>query len=206
MIKQQYWKEVYKALDPFTSDVFREAAWIVLDVETYDNNLHKITVDLGGATKYGISKRAFPHLNIENLTLEETFQIYHNYFQAAKAQYMERNLAIMHFNMGFNAGTGTAAKLLQEAINDTIPGKDMTLIVDGKIGPKTLKALKYSTDTLNANTILFQHYVINMIKRYKTIANVRRGKSYSKWAVELLSWLNRTYIVMDYIKIGNAIR
>lgn len=206
MIRQQYWGELKQALVPFTSEIFREAAWIVLDVETDDNNLHKITIDLGGATKYGISKRAFPHLDIEKLTLLEAMEIYYNYFQASKAQYMERNLAIIHFNMGFNSGTGTAAKILQNSINEIMPGDDRKLTVDGQIGNKTLEELKYVTQSLDAGNEVFQQYVINMFKRYKEVANIRRGKSYDKWAVELLSWINRTFIVMDYIQIGNAIR
>ena len=37
------------------------------------NNDHE---DLGGETKYGISKRWYPHLNIPTLSLEDAFQIY----------------------------------------------------------------------------------------------------------------------------------
>ena len=33
-------------------------------------------LDLGGETKYGISKRSYPHLDIKNLTLDQAKQIY----------------------------------------------------------------------------------------------------------------------------------
>ena len=39
------------------------------------NNDHE---DLGGETKYGISKRWYPHLHIPSLSLEEAIKIYHD--------------------------------------------------------------------------------------------------------------------------------
>ena len=34
--------------------------------------------DKGGETKYGISKRAYPNLDIKNLTLKKAEEIYYN--------------------------------------------------------------------------------------------------------------------------------
>jgi hypothetical protein len=45
--------------------------------------------DLGGETKYGISKRSYPHLDIKNLTLDQARQIYYFDFWI-KGKYITR--------------------------------------------------------------------------------------------------------------------
>ena len=73
--------------------------------------------DPGGETKYGISKRAYPNVNIKELTLEQAKDIYYkDYWQATGCN--EPNisdpLACVIFDTAVNMGVGRAKKFLKE--------------------------------------------------------------------------------------------
>ena len=72
--------------------------------------------DPGGETKYGISKRAYPHLNIKALTKEQAAQIYaKDYWDAAGCnECSEPKLAIALFDAAVNVGVGRVKKWLKE--------------------------------------------------------------------------------------------
>lgn len=88
--------------------------------------------DPGGHTKYGISQRAFPDLDIANLTLHQAKQIYlEQYWMPVRARDLPAILRLPVFDTAVNMGVGTAIKLLQRAAY---------VVVDGKVGPKTIEA------------------------------------------------------------------
>ena len=88
--------------------------------------------DRGGETKYGISKRAYPHIDIANLTLAQAKAIYRtDYWDKAKCSSLPPDLALLVFDAAVNNGVGAAIRWLQRAANVT---------VDGIIGPKTISA------------------------------------------------------------------
>ena len=90
--------------------------------------------DPGGETKYGISKRSYPGLDIKSLTLAAAKAIYlRDYWQAGRCDVMPPSLALLHFDACVNNGVRQAAKFLQQALR---------VADDGAIGPKTLAALK----------------------------------------------------------------
>jgi len=97
-------------------------------------------LDMGGETKYGITKRFYPELNIEYLTLEKAKQIYHeDYWIPAKVHKLPYNLRYPFFDCVINTGKKRATKILQEAINSQAV---VPLEVDGIIGEKTINAAK----------------------------------------------------------------
>jgi|TARA_R100000656_G_scaffold104073_1_gene75835 lysozyme family protein len=97
--------------------------------------------DPGGVTKYGISKRSNPDVDVENLTEDEAVIIYlEKYWRPSKASSLPEPLQDMYFDMVVNFGQRRAVKILQEACNHKNKGKD--LVVDGRIGPNTLRASK----------------------------------------------------------------
>ena len=53
--------------------MFEEAFQILMD---HEGGYANAKYDRGGETKYGISKRQYPDLDIENLTLEQARSIY----------------------------------------------------------------------------------------------------------------------------------
>ena len=106
--------------------------------------------DLGGETKYGISKRSYPRTNIKDLTLEDAKEIYYqDYWNTKKLELSlisDEAIAIELFDTSVNMGVGIAAKFLQQALNlMNRNGRDWKdLKIDGYCGFKTLKAYKKS--------------------------------------------------------------
>ena len=88
--------------------------------------------DPGGETKYGISKRSFPHLDIKSLTLDEAKDIYYkHYWQPAGCDFMQWPMSLYCFDSAVNQGVMTAILLAQKANG---------LVDDGVIGQKSEKA------------------------------------------------------------------
>ena len=95
--------------------------------------------DLGGETKYGITKRFYPDIDIKNLTIEQATEIYKkDYWDKNRVESLPQNLWHIYFDMCVNMGKRTAVKVLQRAANNK--GKDIE--VDGGLGPATIGALK----------------------------------------------------------------
>ena len=95
--------------------------------------------DLGGETKYGITKRFYPDVDIKNLTIEQATEIYKkDYWDKNKVESLPQNLWHIYFDMCVNMGKRTAVKVLQRAAVNK--GKDIE--VDGGLGPMTIGALK----------------------------------------------------------------
>lgn len=89
--------------------------------------------DPGGLTKYGISQRAYPGLDIRNLTREDAEEIYrHDYWAASHCDDIPWPLCLFVFDHAINAGVGGALRLLQSACGSK---------VDGVWGPDTSAAL-----------------------------------------------------------------
>jgi len=75
----------------------------------------KVTSDTGGLTRWGISQKAFPKLNIKNLTLLEAMEIYKTeYFNPLKLdQVNDQKVADVIFDFGVNTGVSRAVTVLQ---------------------------------------------------------------------------------------------
>lgn len=69
--------------------------------------------DPGGRTKYGISQRSYPKLDIKNLTLDQAKQIYFdNYWKASGADKYPWPMSYFIFDVAVNSGVGRARQLL----------------------------------------------------------------------------------------------
>ena len=89
--------------------------------------------DTGGQTKGGISQRAFPHLDIASLSLDQIVRIYHaRYWRTAHCASWPPAVALCLFDAAIQHGSITAIKLLQEVSGCK---------ADGKVGPKTRLAV-----------------------------------------------------------------
>jgi len=124
--------------------------------------------DRGGETKYGISKRSYPNLDIKSLTVADAKDIYYKDFW--NSEFLELSLidnekiAIELFDTAVNMGQKTAAKFLQEALNLMNRNqKDWAdLTVDGDVGAETLKAYKKARKAILLkvlNGLQFMRYV-----------------------------------------------
>lgn len=86
--------------------------------------------DKGGETKYGISKKAYPSLDICNLTEEQAKDIYFkDYWYRCKCNYMPDALSVAVFDFAVNSGTKRAITYLQMALG---------VKADGIIGNQTI--------------------------------------------------------------------
>lgn len=96
----------------------------------YVNDPH----DAGGETNMGISKRAFPDVDIKNLDVELASAIYKKYYwNQVKADELPSGLDLVVFDGAVNSGPAQSAKWLQKALG---------IKEDGVIGPITLVALQ----------------------------------------------------------------
>ena len=117
-------------------------------------------LDLGGETKYGITKRFYPDVDIKNLTIEQAKEIYKkDYWDRNRVESLPQNLWHIYFDMCVNFGRSGAVKVLQQAANSKNRNK---IDVDGGIGPATLKAIQnVETDRVRAYRVLkFANIVI----------------------------------------------
>lgn len=73
--------------------------------------------DPGGETKFGISKRSYPQLDIARLTLEKAAAIYErDYWLKVQADRFPAGVALLLFDGAVNQGAVTAVQLLQKAL------------------------------------------------------------------------------------------
>ena len=84
-------------------------------------------------TKYGISARAYPTLDIKNITIEQAKELYRkDYWNPIKGDQLNGDIGFHIFDFAVNAGVGPASRAAQ-----AIAGAQ----VDGVIGPKSVAAI-----------------------------------------------------------------
>lgn len=87
--------------------------------------------DPGGETKFGVSKKSHPTLDIKNLTIEKAKEIYRHYWDGCRCEELPWWLALPLFDCAINAGVRQTIVLLQRAVK---------VKEDGVFGPATLGA------------------------------------------------------------------
>ncbi len=127
--------------------------------------------DPGGATKYGISKKAYPEVDIHALTENEAMQIYEmDYWDRLSVQHLPPSLRLMIFDCAVNQGPARAAIFLQRACG---------VNADGVVGAMTLKA---------AHDLL-PEFLIDSIARQRMKAYIKNpnwDKFGAGWSARLL--------------------
>jgi lysozyme family protein len=110
-------------------NVFNAAFSITINHETLGRTRDYVNdpQDPGGETKFGISKRAYPNLDIRNLTIGHASEIYlSDYWRQPNLHTLSAiapDLAIKCFVLGVVTGTRTAIRLLQHGINTVCTGE-----------------------------------------------------------------------------------
>lgn len=136
--------------------------------------------DPGGATKFGISQRAYPSLNISGLTRADAVAIYerdywtHFNFGALESQAVANKI----FDFGVNAGPATAIRILQEALGCFVAGP---IVADGKLGSFTVQCAAQVPDEKLLPELRARCAV------YHTGVAIRNPKELT----DLLGWLRR---------------
>ena len=133
--------------------------------------------DPGGMTNLGVTKRVYEDWvgysvsehTMQNLTEEDVAPIYKkNYWDRIKADELPSGLDLCVFDFGVNAGTGRAAKYLQNLIGT---------VADGGIGPNTLKALSKYVDSEGVESAIknYQAERQSYYEKLKTFETFGRG-------------------------------
>lgn len=146
----------------------------------FEGGLSDVKNDSGGLTKYGISQKAYPQLDIQNLTLEQARLIYEkDYWQKAGCDKLKPELQYIHFDTAVNMGVGSAVKLLQQAGGIT---------EDGIIGPDTL---------VKSATVSPAEYLLYRLARYTSIVEKNPSQ-----LLFIKGWANRVLRLMQMSRAG----
>ncbi len=140
--------------------------------------------DPGGETKFGISKRSYPALNIKELTLEDAKKIYYrDFWQKGRFEEIWDDLvATQVFDLSVNLGTRAAVIVLQRSLRSV----GIKVQEDGLIGSETLSAVSNSEPRCLLAAIKSE-----AAGYYRQI--VAKNPSQQKF---LKGWLNRAYKVI----------
>jgi len=132
--------------------------------------------DRGGQTKYGITKKGYPHLDIAALTKSQASAIYRaDYWNKMRLDEVESQAkATLLFEMGVNFGIVTVIKMAQNLIDAD---------ADGIVGAKTLTAINNLEEALFIVALKLM-----AVDKYRRICNNNKTQK-----TFLLGWLNRIF-------------
>ncbi len=117
--------------------LFERAVEVVLSHEGEAFTNHPL--DKGGPTKFGISQRWHPNVNVRELTREQAIEIYWNrYWLGRGYDELPGQVAIKVFDLAVNLGEQTVARCLQRALWAC----GVQVKIDGHLGPKTIEAAR----------------------------------------------------------------
>ena len=141
------------------------------------------TGDIGGLTKYRISKTAHPDLDIANLSEAEARAIYEkDYWIASCCIKLKPELQYVHFDTSVNMGITAAIKILQQASGATI---------DGVLGTETLA---------KSGNISPVDYLLCRLVHYNSIIANNASQQ-----VFLKGWTNRVMAIYQMSKKGELL-
>lgn len=153
------------------SEIFNRALNLILDHEGGYVNDPK---DPGGETNFGISKRAYPHLNIRDLTKAQAAEIYRkDYWNKIRGDSIDPSVAIVAFDIAVNMGVSVAIKMLQYAVDER---------QDGIFGDKTFAGIN-----CHASAFIVERMTTARIMRYASLSTFNRfGSGWIRRSVETL--------------------
>lgn len=92
--------------------------------------------DSGGLTKFGISQKSYPNLDIAKITQEEAADIYRNdFYNSLKIEMIkDEKIAYEVFDYAVNGGITSSAIALQASLHYL----GSKIVIDGEVGLKTI--------------------------------------------------------------------
>jgi len=139
--------------------------------------------DPGGETNLGVTKRVYEEWggtkDMKDLTVEDVAPIYQeNYWDRVKGDELPAGLDLCVFDFGVNAGTGRAAKYLQNLVGAT---------ADGAIGPATLRTVNayVQVEGLGATIDAYQSARQGYYEKLSTFETF--GKGWTRRVIETTS-------------------
>lgn len=121
--------------------------------------------DPGGETKWGISKRSYPWLNIKDLTREQAIEIYRrDFWEALRLDGFDDGVAFQLLDSAVNSGINQSVRFVQRAVG---------VADDGVIGPVTMAAIAATSET--DLIMLFLAERLDFMTRLKNWPNHGKG-------------------------------
>ena len=170
-----------KQLSNYPAAFERAVARVLGDEGGYANN----PSDPGGATKFGISQREYPQLDIAALTRADAVAIYYrDWWQRYRYSQLPGPVAAKVFDLAVNIGPAHAVRCLQRALRAC--GRRLT--EDGALGRATAMA------AAGANQLaLIAALRAEAAGYYRALAALERGRRAGGDREFLEGWLNRAY-------------
>ncbi len=129
--------------------------------------------DPGGETKFGISKKAYPKLDIKTITLEHAKGIYYSdYWLTSLAPAMPGKLRLVYMDAAVNQGIFKTDTMLKDILGTKM---------EGKIGPDTLR---------KAHSFNEKGLVVEFLR-----ARSEHYRKLKNWDVFGRGWMNRLFKV-----------
>jgi lysozyme family protein len=153
-------------------EIFNRVIEVVLRNEGGDAIVENPS-DPGGLTRWGVSQRSYPLLDIRNLTKERAIDIYYqDYWLKGDFELLTNpDLILDLFDMSVNVGLRTAIKLLQRMVGT---------IDDGYIGQITTNAISS-----------FEDDIVEEYKKRRKLFYVTLAQNKPTLRVFLKGWLAR---------------
>ena len=159
----------------------RAIAHLLADEGGYANN----PVDPGGETKFGISKREYPKLDIAALTPTAAAAIYYrDWWQRYRYDELPGPIAVKLFDLAVNIGPDPATRCLQRALRAC--GRRVT--EDGALGDVTITAVRAANQLA-----LLAALRAEAAGYYRVLAALERDRRAGGNQEFLKGWLNRAY-------------
>jgi lysozyme family protein len=159
----------------------RAMARLLADEGGYVDN----PADPGGETKFGITKREYPNLDIAALTPEAAAAIYyHDWWQRYRYGELPGPIAVKLFDLAVNIGPDHAARCVQRALRAC--GRRVT--EDGALGRATITAARAANQLA-----LLAALRAEAAGYYRALAALERGRRAGGDQEFLNGWLNRAY-------------
>tara|TARA_R100000458_G_C8182259_1_gene178857 strand:+ start:213 stop:770 length:558 start_codon:yes stop_codon:yes gene_type:complete len=112
---------------------------IVYDTLDHEGGYVNDPKDPGGETNFGISKRAYPKLDIKSLTKHEAVKIYYeDYWSKYRVGELPSNIRHIVFDGCVNMGSSRIYRIVQKVVNI----KGGSLKIDGRVGKNTIAQCK----------------------------------------------------------------
>jgi lysozyme family protein len=159
----------------------RAVARVLSDEGGYVDN----PADPGGETRFGISKREYPNLDIAALSREQAIAIYYrDWWQRYHYTDLPGPIAAKLFDLAVNIGPEHAARCLQRALRAC----GRRLADDGVVGRATLAAARAANQLA-----LLAALRAEAAGYYRTLAALERGRRPGGDQEFLQGWLTRAY-------------
>ena len=171
------------------SDLFLQCVKRLLDVNEgcYSNRKD----DLGGETKYGITKSTAKANGYSGdmlkLTQKQAIAIYKNGFwdKSKLNEIKSPKIAFLVFDANVNHGLNSSGKILQRAINRT--SNKSEVVVDGIIGAKTIAAVNGADE----NVLIFNLTA----ERLRFFTSIKKT-----WEANGKGWINRVSNNLNFLQ------